>query len=144
MAGTATNTGSKNSKGRTIWKGPRGGRYVMQDGRKLYVRPKAVSAKAPAATPTSLKGPRGQTVYRGPRGGLFYRSNGRKVSFKAPGGAAVTLRPRSRAQALAAGRRGAAANLGGSEAARQAYIVGQAGYRRAPKLPELRPLQFEY
>jgi PBCV-specific basic adaptor domain len=32
---TSHNTGKKDAKGRSIWKGPRGGKYVMSAGKKV-------------------------------------------------------------------------------------------------------------
>ncbi len=40
----STNTGKKDTKGRTIHKGPRGGKYVMSGGKKL----KPATGKKPA------------------------------------------------------------------------------------------------
>ena len=63
------NTGEKNTLGRTIYKGKRGGTYVLAGTRKVYSYKKA----APA-TPVPLGPPKntlGRVIYKGARGGLY-------------------------------------------------------------------------
>lgn len=75
------NTGQKNTHGRTIYRGPRGGEYVLGPaGRKIRSFTKAPAAAAPvAAAPAAAAGPGntghknilGRAIYRGPRGGEY-------------------------------------------------------------------------
>ena len=79
------NTGQKNTHGRTIYRGPRGGEYVLGPaGRKIRSFTKAPAAAAPvaaavAAAPAAAVGPgntghkntHGRAIYRGPRGGEY-------------------------------------------------------------------------
>jgi len=88
----ATNTGHTNSQGRTIFRGPRGGEYVLGAGGKVIRKFKAVvPAAAPApvvvapAAPgnTGQKNTKGRTIYRGPRGGEYVLNGTKKIrSFK--------------------------------------------------------------
>lgn len=71
MTTNNTNTGRKDAKGRTIWKGPRGGEFVRTpDGRKR-VPAKGRGNRSTAATNTGDRNARGRTIFRGPRGGIF-------------------------------------------------------------------------
>jgi hypothetical protein len=47
------NTGNKNTKGRTIYRGPRGGEYVLNGTRKIRSFTRATAPSAPAAAPTA-------------------------------------------------------------------------------------------
>ena len=96
----ATNTGRKNSQGRTIFRGPRGGEYVLGAGGRVirsFTRASTpAAAPAPAAPVAALPGntgnknTKGRTIYRGPRGGEYVLNGTRKVrSFtRAPAAAA--------------------------------------------------------
>ena len=85
----ATNTGRKNSQGRTIFRGPRGGEYVLGAGGRVIrsftraTTPAAAAAPAPvaAALPgnTGNKNTKGRTIYRGPRGGEYVLNGTRKI-----------------------------------------------------------------
>jgi len=83
----ATNTGRKNSQGRTIFRGPRGGEYVLGAGGRVirsFTRASTPAAPAPvAATPaagnTGNKNTKGRTIYRGPRGGEYVLNGTRKI-----------------------------------------------------------------
>jgi hypothetical protein len=96
-AAANVNTGKKDTKGRTIFKGPRGGLFVRVNGKKQKpatgrAAPAARSparspARAPAATGNVNTGQvdgKGRTIFRGPRGGLFVRANGKKQKPAAP------------------------------------------------------------
>lgn len=108
MTTTNTNTGLRDDKGRVIWRGPLGGLFVRQNGKKLrpasrhraraavghgaerahgpddFVREKkktgvGKSIAAPSMTTnTGAKDSRGRTIWRGPRGGLHVLVNGRR------------------------------------------------------------------
>jgi hypothetical protein len=80
----ATNTGRKDTKGRSIWKGPRGGEFVMIKGEK---RPPAKGHY----TNTGEKNAIGRTIVRGSRGKQYaIGADGRRttihrgVSFNGP------------------------------------------------------------
>ena len=86
----ATNTGRKNTKGRTIFRGPRGGEYVLgAGGRKIRSFTRAPAAAPVAAAPvaaapalpgnTGNKNTKGRTIYRGPRGGEYVLNGTRKI-----------------------------------------------------------------
>ena len=82
----ATNTGRKNSQGRTIFRGPRGGEYVLGAGGRVIRSFTRASTPAPvAATPapvagnTGNKNTKGRTIYRGPRGGEYVLNGTRKI-----------------------------------------------------------------
>lgn len=49
------NTGKKDAKGRSIWKGPRGGLYVMSAGKKVKPATGRKPAKKAAKKPASKK-----------------------------------------------------------------------------------------
>ena len=84
----ATNTGRKNSQGRTIFRGPRGGEYVLGAGGRVIrsftrastpaAAPAPVAATA-AAGNTGNKNTKGRTIYRGPRGGEYVLNGTKKV-----------------------------------------------------------------
>jgi len=74
------NTGQKNVYGRTIYRGPRGGEYVLAaDGRKIRTFRRA----EPVPTGPGNTGQRntlGRVIYRGPRGGEYVLgAGGRKI-----------------------------------------------------------------
>ena len=93
------NTGQKNTKGRTIYRGPRGGEYVLGPaGRKIRSFKKvSATAAAPVAAATlpgntGNRNTSGRVIYRGPRGGEYViGAGGRKIrSFtRAPAAAAA-------------------------------------------------------
>jgi hypothetical protein len=96
----ATNTGRKNSQGRTIFRGPRGGEYVLgAGGRVIRSFTPAAAAPAPvAATPatgnTGNKNTKGRTIYRGPRGGEYVLNGTKKIrSFTRATAAPVVAAP---------------------------------------------------
>lgn len=80
------NTGEKNTLGRTIFKGPKGGTYVLSGTKKVYT-----FKKAPAAAPVSPK----SVTYNGKRyvktnlttmnGALIYKGNGNRHFTFRPG-----------------------------------------------------------
>jgi len=78
------NTGEKNTKGRTIFRGPRGGEYVLNGTRKIRSFKKA-AAPAPVVAAhsgpgnTGKKNTKGRTIYRGPRGGEYVLSGTKKI-----------------------------------------------------------------
>jgi hypothetical protein len=74
------NTGQKNSQGRTIYRGPRGGEYVLRaDGFKLRTFTRAHAAAAAAAAPGN-RNILGRVIHRGPRGGEYVLGpGGRKI-----------------------------------------------------------------
>jgi len=79
----------KNTKGRTILRGPRGGEYVLgPTGQKIRSFTRATAAgpaPAPAAPAAALPGntgnknTKGRTIYRGPRGGEYVLNGTRKI-----------------------------------------------------------------
>ena len=79
------NTGDRNSMGRAILQGSRGGRYVMVGGRRRYVRaPGGAPAPAPVAVPagatnTGRTNIHGRRIFQGSRGGRFVMVSGRRV-----------------------------------------------------------------
>ena len=93
------NTGQKNTKGRTIYRGPRGGEYVLGPaGQKIRSFKKvSATAAAPVAAATlpgntGNRNTSGRVIYRGPRGGEYVIGvGGRKIrSFtRAPAAAAA-------------------------------------------------------
>lgn len=97
------NTGQKNTLGRVIYRGPRGGEYVLGPaGRKIRSFTRAPVAAAPAPVPVAAAGPGntghrntlGRVIYRGPRGGEYVLGpGGRKIrSFtRAPAAAAAPV-----------------------------------------------------
>lgn len=74
------NTGRKNTMGRAILRGPRGGEYVLKaDGTKLRTfkeEPAAAAAPRPKSPP---KNKMGRVIYRGPKGGLFVYADASKT-----------------------------------------------------------------
>ena len=72
------NTGEKNDKGRIIYKGPRGGVYVLTPGGSRVTK----FTKAP--TTSVPKNDKGRIIYKGPKGGLYVLNGKKKVyTFKA-------------------------------------------------------------
>ncbi len=66
----------KNTKGRVIHTGPRGGRYVMENGRKIY---KFKVATRSATPPIMNLNTKGRVIHTGPRGGRYVMEKGRKI-----------------------------------------------------------------
>jgi len=66
----------KNSKGRPIHKGPKGGLYVLQGGRKIYTFKTATVVNKPASLGKNSKG---RQIHKGARGGLYVLQGGRKI-----------------------------------------------------------------
>jgi hypothetical protein len=103
----ATNTGRKNSQGRTIFRGPRGGEYVIgAGGRVIRSFTRASTPAAPAlvaATPapgnTGNKNTKGRTIYRGPRGGEYVLEGTRKIRSFTRATAAAAAAPAATALA---------------------------------------------
>lgn len=77
------NTGQRNIKGRVIFRGPRGGEYILGvGGRKIRTFTKAPAAAAPAAAEPAAgnRNTYGRIIYRGPRGGEYVLgAGGRKI-----------------------------------------------------------------
>ena len=75
------NTGHHNLYGRTIYRGPRGGEYVLGfGGRKIRRFPRVPAAAAPAAAPAGNRNILGRVIHRGPRGGEYVLGpGGRKI-----------------------------------------------------------------
>lgn len=70
-----TLTGRRDALGRTVYRGPRGGEYVLTARGKS--KPSTASRMAPALT--GRTNARGRSIYQGPRGGEFVRlASGRK------------------------------------------------------------------
>ena len=96
------NTGHQNIHGRTIYRGPRGGEYVLGTyGRKIRTFKKATGAAAAPVEAAVNRNILGRVIHRGPRGGEYVLGTyGRKIrTFKrAPGAAPV---PAAAAAALA-------------------------------------------
>jgi hypothetical protein len=134
----ATNTGRKNSQGRTIFRGPRGGEYVLGAGGRVirsFTRASTPAAPAPvAATPalpgnTGNKNTKGRTIYRGPRGGEYVLNGTRKIrtftrATTTAAGAAARASPPARSTLNNAK---AHMNTLPSTAARKAYLRSRAG-----------------
>jgi hypothetical protein len=79
-----------NTKGRTIYKGPRGGFYVMVGGKKIYkfkrssVRQNSTVQQKSANISHGVN-TKGRTIYKGPRGGFYVMSGGKKIyKFERP------------------------------------------------------------
>jgi len=106
------NTGQKNTHGRTIYRGPRGGEYVLgPTGRKIrsFTKAPAAPALASATGPgnTGQRNTLGRKIYRGPRGGEYVLGpTGRKIrSFtKATAAAATPTAAATRAAAALAAK----------------------------------------
>lgn len=74
------NTGEKNTKGRVIYKGPRGGLYVLTPGGSRVTK----FTKAAPPPPSEPKNDKGRIIYKGPKGGLYVLDGKKKVyTFKA-------------------------------------------------------------
>ena len=127
----ATNTGRKNAYGHTIYRGPRGGEYVLGfGGRKIRTFRRATAAApvaaAPAAAPgnTGNKNTKGRTIYRGPRGGEYVLNGTRKIrSFTRATAAAPAAAPPAR---TALNNAKAHMHTLPSAAARKAYLRSRA------------------
>lgn len=66
-----------NSKGRTIHKGPRGGEYVLEKGKKIYKFTRA------RVSPVRKLNSSGRVIHKGPRGGEYVLEKGKKIyTFK--------------------------------------------------------------
>ena len=117
------NTGQRNTSGRVIYRGPRGGEYVLgAGGRKIRSFTKAAAPAAAAAALTGNRNILGRVIHRGPRGGEYVLgAGGRKIrSFtRAPTAAA----PASR---TALNNAKAHMNTLPSIAARKAYLRSRA------------------
>jgi hypothetical protein len=96
------NTGQRNTSGRVIYRGPRGGEYVLgSGGRKIRSFTKAAApaaapvapAPAPAAAVPGNRNTSGRVIYRGPRGGEYVLgAGGRKIrSFTRAAAAAAPV-----------------------------------------------------
>jgi len=101
------NTGQRNTQGRTIYRGPRGGEYVLGPGaRKIRTFRRAPAAAAPAAA--ALPGNRnilGRVIHRGPRGGEYVLGvGGRRIRTFTRAPAAAAAAPAARAAAALAKR----------------------------------------
>ena len=70
----------KNTKGRTILRGPRGGEYVLgPTGQKIRSFTRATAA-GPAPAPAANRNTQGRVIHRGPRGGEYVLgAGGRKI-----------------------------------------------------------------
>jgi hypothetical protein len=69
-----------NIKGRPIFKGLRGGYYVLQDGKKVYSFKRVTDAKPKSS---ENKNSKGRTIFKGLCGGYYVLQDGKKVySFK--------------------------------------------------------------
>lgn len=75
------NTGQRNTSGRVIYRGPRGGEYVLgAGGRKIRSFTRATAAPAPAAAVPGNRNTSGRVIHRGPRGGEYVLgAGGRKI-----------------------------------------------------------------
>ena len=75
------NTGHTNAQGRTIYRGPRGGEYVLgPGGRKIRSFPRVPAAAAAAPAPAGNRNILGRVIHRGPRGGEYVLGpGGRKI-----------------------------------------------------------------
>ena len=132
------NTGQKNTHGRVIYRGPRGGEYVLGPaGRKIrsFTRaPAAAPAPVAAAAPgnTGHRNTLGRVIYRGPRGGEYVLGpGGRKIRTftRAPAAAAHAPAPviaptaaETRAAARLAAKLAKFMKLGNNE------YIGKRGY----------------
>jgi len=89
------NTGEKNSQGRVIYSGPRGGRYVLgPGGKKIRTFKPAAAAPVPAgSTNTGTRNTLGRIIYTGSRGGRFVLGPGGKKIRKFKEGAAHAHAP---------------------------------------------------
>jgi len=117
------NTGQRNTSGRVIYRGPRGGEYVLgAGGRKIR---SFMRAPAPAATAlTGNRNTHGRVIHRGPRGGEYViGAGGRKIrSFTRASAAAAAPPARS-----ALNNAKAHMNTLPSATARKAYLRSRAG-----------------
>ncbi len=75
-----------NTKGRPIHKGPKGGLYVLQNGKKIYKFKVATGATGGTAPPRPSPPPtttnvntKGRPIHKGPKGGLYVLQNGKKI-----------------------------------------------------------------
>lgn len=75
------NTGQRNVQGRTVYRGAKGGLYVLAaPGKKKYkpVMAGPAPVAASAAGNTGMTNVQGRRVYRGPKGGLYVLVGGKK------------------------------------------------------------------
>lgn len=122
------NTGHHNTHGRVIYRGPRGGEYVLgAGGRKIrsFTRATAPAAAAAAAAPAGNRNTHGRIIHRGPRGGEYVLGpGGRKIrSFTRATAAAAAAAPPARSTLNNAK---AHMNTLPSIAARKAYLRSRA------------------
>jgi len=85
----------KNTKGRTILRGPRGGEYVLgPTGQKIRSFTRATAA-GPAPAPAANRNTQGRVIHRGPRGGEYVLgAGGRKIrSFTRAAAAPAPVAP---------------------------------------------------
>lgn len=84
----ALDTGNRNTKGRSIMRGPRGGLYVVVDGKRRAPAgsrrraPREPREREPAGN-TGDRNTKGRPIMRGPRGGLYVVVDGKR---RAPAG----------------------------------------------------------
>ena len=73
---------SLNTKGRVIHKGPRGGYYVLEKGKKIYKFTRAYKSpllpKPTGPSPVSLN-TKGRVIHKGSRGGYYVIKKGKKI-----------------------------------------------------------------
>lgn len=144
MTRTNEDTGLFNVRGRRVYRGPKGGLYVLAGGRKVY-KPKVAGETPPAparAAATGMTNVLGRPVFRGPRGGLYVVHRGRKVYNPTVPPVPPTVNAAPLARRLAAnalGRRAALVPFAATAvaAARRAPRVGAADGVRGlgPGLP---------
>ena len=92
------NTGHTNAQGRTIYRGPRGGEYVLgPGGRKIRSFPRVPAAAAAAGN----RNTHGRIIHRGPRGGEYVLGAGGRKIRKFTRGPAATAAETRAAAALA-------------------------------------------
>ena len=77
-----------NTKGRVIHKGPRGGEYVLEKGKKVYKFVKL----APSSIPKTNVNTKGRVIHKGARGGYYVIEKGKKIyKFTRAKGAPLAL-----------------------------------------------------
>lgn len=69
-----------NAKGRSIYKGPKGGLYVIEKGKKLYKFPKAATPEPVLRVSPDLEvNAKGRKIFKGAKGGLYVIEKGKKL-----------------------------------------------------------------